>query len=119
MEPFSAAWCERWTAAAAGLAAPAVEPFSVDEVVEGPEGARRVRLSFDGSAFTLAPATGEEEPACATLTLATATAAELASGALSPAEALSRGLVKVDGDLAALVAAQAALAEVAGLVNEA
>lgn len=118
MELLSAAWCERWTVAAASLTPPQVAPFSVEEILEGPSGSRRVRLSFDGEAFALAPATGSEAEATATFTLAEETAAGLASGALSPAEALARGLVKVAGDLGALVASQEALAAVAALVTD-
>lgn len=119
MELLSAEWCAAWTAAAAKLETPGIGPFSVLEVLEGSSGSRRVCLSFDGEAFSLAPASGQEAASHATITLAEETAAQLASGALSPAEALSRGLVKVSGDLAAVVAAQAALAAAARLVHKA
>ncbi len=116
MELLSAEWCAAWTVAATGLEPPSVPPFIVDEVLEGPSGHRRVRLSFDGTAFTLAPLSDTELAPNATIAVSEETAVGLASGALSPAEALSRGLVRVSGDLSALIASQEALAAVAARI---
>ena len=119
MELLSAEWCAAWTVAATGLEPPSVPPFSVDEVLEGRQEQRKVRLTYDGTAFALAPLSADDGAPNATLTLSEETAQGLASGALSPAEALSRGLVRVSGDLTALIASQEALAAVTARIPRA
>jgi len=60
---------------------------------------------------------GAGVPATATIALAYGDALALALGRLDPADALAAGRVRVRGDLAALVAAQAVLAAAAALLG--
>jgi hypothetical protein len=119
--------------AASGSLAAADGAFSVVQIVSGapadvagighPGGAKlAVVLSVaDGHAhIALDPdGAGAGETATATIALAYADALALALGRLDPADALAAGRVRVRGDLAALVAAQAVLAAAAGQLGSA
>ena len=78
-----------------------------------PEGATaRLVLSADAGRLRLVLDDGAEpaRPADVTVVVAYDDAAALASGELSPAEAVATGRIKVRGDLSVLVAGQALLA---------
>ena len=83
------------------------------EVVGGPQGdVLLVMTAADGELrFSVRPldrtgAVGGDPSADVTIALAYHDAAALAQGALSPAEALNEGRIRVRGDLSVLVAAQ-------------
>jgi putative sterol carrier protein len=98
-------------ALAAAPARDAERPLVVTELVpDAPEGAHRaVTLVADGEGVRLAA--GEDPRATAWLTVAYEDAAALHAGELEPAEALTKGRVRVRGDLRAVVEAVGALAD--------
>lgn len=85
---------------------------------DAPDGALAVTLTVEDGACRMEVAersgSGELPPANVTVTLSYADAAALSRGELDPAEALARGLIRVRGDLAVLVASQAVLTRAAG-----
>jgi hypothetical protein len=99
-------------AAGAGSLLAADGAFSVAQVVDdGPEGTIRTVLTIaDGRAHLAYDADGTASDAAdVTMLLRYADALAMARGALEPADALAAGRIRVRGDLAALVAAQAVL----------
>ena len=96
----------------AGLAAADGRFTMAQEVRGAPDGDLRLLLRADGGALTLeidpleGPERGADEIADVTIALGYEDAAALATGALSPAEALNAGRIRVRGDLSVLAAGQ-------------
>ncbi len=86
--------------------------FSMAQIVTGgPEGERTTVLRVTAGAVSMALAADWTEPeADVTVRLAWEDAVALATGLLSPVEALTAGRIRVRGDLSVLAAGQAALA---------
>ena len=116
-------WVEGFNAALAGVALPAPGPdaglaaadgrFTVAQEVRGtPDGDVRLLLRSDAGALALAvgPLDGAPVDADVTIALGYEDAAALATGTLSPAEALNAGRIRVRGDLSVLAAGQVLLA---------
>jgi hypothetical protein len=93
-------------------------PLVVTELVpDAPEGAHRaITLVADHDGVRLVA--GEDPRTTAWLTVAYADAAALHAGELEPAEALTKGRVRVRGDLRAVVEAVGALADAHARLRE-
>jgi ubiquinone biosynthesis protein UbiJ len=111
---YSPEWVAAWNDAVAGLAPAGQVAFRMLQVVDGgPDGTLRVALDAgtQGIALLLDPA--DEPTPQLTVSLSYEDAAALARGAVDPARLVAEGRVRVRGDLAVLVTAQAILAEAA------
>jgi putative sterol carrier protein len=100
--------------AAAGSLTVSGGSFAVAQVVTGaPAGTVRTVLTVADGRATLAADPDESLPSDVTMALAYDDALAIAQGELDPADALAAGKVRVRGELAVLVAAQAMLNAVA------
>lgn len=113
----SGAWIAECNAALSGLevaAAPGARwPLVVTEVVTIPGGAdRELTLVADDEGVALVE--GDDDRACAWITLSLDDAVAMHEDRLDPARALGDGRVKVRGDLRALVEAVSLLARAHG-----
>ena len=112
-------WAAEFTAALVGVVLPAPGPdaglaaadgqFTVAQEVRGtPDGDVRLLLRTEDGSLTLelGPLDGSGDTADVTIALGYDDAAALATGGLSPAEALNGGRIRVRGDLSVLAAGQ-------------
>ena len=112
-------WVDGFNAALSGVALPAPGPdaglaaadgrFTVAQEVRGtPDGDVRLVLRSDAGALALevGPLDGAPGDADVTIAIGYEDAAALATGDLSPAEALNGGRIRVRGDLSVLAAGQ-------------
>jgi len=136
-------WASAYNEALAGVSLPAPGPdagvaaadghFTVAQhVTGGPDGDVRLLLVADGGAlhFDVGPLTpadpraadGDDAEPQVTVVLAYRDAVAMATGELTPADALNQGRVRVRGDLSVLVAGQqmleAARAQIVGLGHD-
>ena len=118
-------WVSGFNAALAGVVLPPPGPgaglaaadghFTVAQEVRGtPDGDLRLLLRADNGSLALETGAldghGPDEVADVTIALGYGDAAALATGVLSPAEALNAGRIRVRGDLSVLAAGQEMLA---------
>ncbi len=124
----SSAWVEEWNAAIGSVRLPEPGPDAglatsdgrvtvVQEVHGSPEGDVRLVMHIDGGSLRLEldGDRGDDGPGDAadvTIVLSYDDAAAMSRGDLSPAEALTAGLIRVRGDLSALAATQQMLNDV-------
>jgi putative sterol carrier protein len=94
--------------------------FAVAQVVDdAPEGTVRTVLTVEGGRAALALDPEGAVPANVTLVVGYDDALSIARGQIDPADALAAGRVRVRGELAVLVAAQAVLNQAASLLGSA